>query len=80
MPALTKEQHKAQIDLILADLARSQKEQATTSGGPGPGSHIQRGDVLALQKRLEYHCKEYERLEALELRNSKNLARFGRPR
>jgi len=66
MPAFTLAEIKEQIDEVRADLKKAQENQAYTSGGPAAGMHSQRGDVRSMQARLEWLCKEYERLEARE--------------
>lgn len=66
MPLYTKEEIKAKIEALDAKIAKAESEQAYTSGGPGGGMVLRRGDLEAMYRERQYWLKEYERLEALE--------------
>jgi len=79
MPLYTKDEIKAKIEALDAKIAKAEDAQASTSGGPGQGMHLQRGDLGAMYKERERWLKEYERLETREGQDGRNLARCPRP-
>jgi hypothetical protein len=80
MPLYTKDQIRAKIEALEAQIAKAEASQAYTSGGPGDGMHHQRGDLRAMYQQLQFWLREFERLESQESGGATNLVKFGRPR
>lgn len=78
MPVYSLAEIKALIAALDIKIGKAEDQQANTSGGPGQGQHLQRGDLGAMYRERERLCKEYERLEARENRGAISLVRFAR--
>lgn len=66
MPLYTKDEIKAEITTLKAEIAKTEAKQEFTSGGPGSGAHERRGDLGAKYARLKELEAMWERLDAIE--------------
>jgi uncharacterized small protein (DUF1192 family) len=66
MPLYTKDEIKAEITALKAQITKAEAKQEYTSGGPGSGAHERRGDLRAMYDRLAKLEAEWERLDAID--------------
>jgi hypothetical protein len=61
--AMTLQDWQTEIDNARAAIATVMKSgQASVSGGPGQGMHLQRANLRELREHLKYCLEEYDRL------------------
>lgn len=73
-------EYDAEITAVRAKLTKSMDEQGHTSGGPGAGMALQRGDVRAIREYLELLSRERAVMKSLEAgTGSMGYVQFERP-
>jgi hypothetical protein len=80
MPRYSLAEIDVKLDALDAAIAKAEKEQAYTAGGPGAGTHTQRGDLAAMYRERQFWLKERDRIEALARGGAVNRVVFVRER
>ena len=75
----TKAQCEAEIAILTAAIRKSEERQQSIAGGPGAGQNTVRGDLRAQYAERDKWIERWEKADALEKKNSRNLARCPRP-
>ena len=80
MPPDTIQSIEAEIADLRDKISKAEEQQAFTSGGPGAGSHIQRGDLRSMYNRLLRLEERRDRLYDALNGGQANRVVFRRPR